>query len=78
MVVCAGVALLRLTDPERPRPFKTPFGFTFPIIGLLGCAFVMTGLPLTTWVVTIGWFLLGMVLYFGYGFWHSKMANAAA
>ena len=31
------------------------------------------GLPATTWVVTIAWFLLGMVLYFGYGYRHSKL-----
>lgn len=76
MVVCAGVALLRITDPDRKRPFKAPLGLTFPIIGFLGCLFVMTGLPLTTWIVTISWFILGICIYFGYGFWHSKLNTA--
>jgi APA family basic amino acid/polyamine antiporter len=33
----------------------------------------MSGLPLFTWVVTGGWFLLGMLIYFGYGIWNSKL-----
>lgn len=66
LVVCLGVMLLRFTDPDRERPFKTPLGLTFPILGIAGCLVVMSGLPATTWVVTIGWFLIGMAIYFGY------------
>ncbi len=87
LIVCIGVLLLRYTDPDRKRPFRAPLGITVPILGALGCLAVMFGiptfsnghlnviggLPSTTWVVTIGWFLLGMALYFGYGFWNSKM-----
>lgn len=73
MIVCMGVAILRYSDPDRKRPFKAPLGLTFPIIGTIGCVYVMTGLPLFTWVVTGGWFLLGMLIYFSYGFWNSKM-----
>jgi len=86
LVVCLGVGILRFTDPKRPRPFKAPLGLTMPILGIIGCLAVMLGvpdftgqsawiggLPITTWVVTIGWFLLGMVIYFGYGFWNSKL-----
>lgn len=73
MIVCIGVAILRFTDPDRKRPFKSPLGLTFPVLGTLGCLYVMTGLPLFTWVVTGVWFLIGMLIYFGYGFSHSKM-----
>ncbi|MBX2861662.1 MAG: amino acid permease [Vampirovibrio sp.] len=73
IVVCLGITILRFSDPDRERPFKVPFGLTFPLIGMLGCIYVMSGLPMVTWVVTIGWFLLGMALYFGYGFWNSKL-----
>jgi APA family basic amino acid/polyamine antiporter len=73
MIVCIGVAILRFTDPKRHRPFKAPLGLTFPVLGTLGCVYVMTGLPLFTWVVTAVWFLIGMAIYFGYGFWNSKM-----
>lgn len=73
IIVCLGVAILRVTDPERKRPFKVPLGLTFPILGAAGCLYIMKGLPLFTWIVTGGWFLIGMAIYFGYGFWHSKM-----
>lgn len=86
LVVCLGVAILRFTDPNRNRPFKAPLGLTFPLLGVIGCLAVMLGipdfsgktawiggLPPTTWFVTLAWFLLGMILYFGYGFWNSKM-----
>jgi basic amino acid/polyamine antiporter, APA family len=73
MIVCIGVAILRLSDPDRKRPFKAPLGLTFPILGTVGCVYVMSGLPFFTWVVTGGWFMLGMMLYFGYGFWNSKL-----
>lgn len=89
LVVCLGVAILRFTDPKRHRPFKTPFGITVPVLGVVGCLAVMFGipdftgktawiggLPSTTWVVTIGWFALGMLIYFGYGFWHSKLNDS--
>lgn len=75
LVVCLGVLLLRLTDPNRKRPFKAPFGLTVPILGILGCVFVMSKLPAETWAITIVWFILGILLYFGYGFKNSVLAR---
>ncbi len=75
MIVCIGVAILRFSDPNRHRPFRAPLGLTFPILGAMGCIWITTGLPLFTWVVTGAWFLLGMLLYFGYGFWNSKLSQ---
>jgi basic amino acid/polyamine antiporter, APA family len=77
VVVCAGVLMLRLKDPNRHRPFKAPLGLTFPIGGILGCLFVMRSLPPETWAITIVWFVLGLGLYFAYGFKNSHMAKAA-
>jgi basic amino acid/polyamine antiporter, APA family len=74
LVVCVGVAMLRYTDPLRPRPFKMPGGITLPIFGVLGCIFVMSGLPPETWAITLLWFLGGVILYFCYGFKHSNLA----
>lgn len=73
LVVCLGVGLLRFTDPNRHRPFRTPLGVTIPLLGIAGCLFVMVGLPLDTWVITLGWFALGIVLYFLYGYRHSNL-----
>jgi APA family basic amino acid/polyamine antiporter len=75
MVVCLGVAILRYTEPKRHRPFRCPGGLLIPVVGMLGCAYVMKGLPLFTWIVTAGWFLLGLAIYFGYGFTHSHLAH---
>jgi basic amino acid/polyamine antiporter, APA family len=75
MVVCLGVALLRFTDPDRHRPFRAPLGITFPILGMAGCAYIMSGLPMTTWIVTGVWFLIGIVLYFSYGYWNSNLSK---
>jgi basic amino acid/polyamine antiporter, APA family len=88
LVVCLGVMILRFTDPNRKRPFKTPFGVLIPALGIIGCLAVMFGipdftgktpwiggLPTTTWFVTIGWFALGMLIYFGYGISHSNLNN---
>ncbi|MDH4378889.1 MAG: amino acid permease [Vampirovibrionales bacterium] len=78
LVVCLGVMVLRFTDPDRKRPFKAPLGITFPILGIAGCVVVMSGLPVTTWVVTIGWFLLGMAIYFGYSLRQPAQHNIIA
>ncbi|MEM0950937.1 MAG: amino acid permease [Cyanobacteria bacterium P01_H01_bin.74] len=88
LVVCMGVAILRFTDPKRNRPFKVPFGITIPLLGILGCLAVMFGvpdfsgqtswiggLPATTWFVTVGWFALGLLIYFGYGYWNSALSG---
>jgi APA family basic amino acid/polyamine antiporter len=48
-IVCAGVLVLRYTDPERPRPFRTPLVPFVPIAGILACFYLMFGLPVDTW-----------------------------
>lgn len=77
VLVCAGVIVLRLKHPERPRPFQAPFGLLLPILGVLSCGALIAFLPFETHLRFIGWLLLGMVIYFGYGIRHSKLRNAA-
>jgi APA family basic amino acid/polyamine antiporter len=74
MVVCFGVGMLRFTDPQRHRPFKAPLGLTLPLLGVAGCLFVGQGLPPETWFISGLWFLLGLVIYFLYGYKHSMLA----
>ncbi|MCU0453028.1 MAG: amino acid permease [Bacteroidetes bacterium] len=73
VLVCAGVIILRRTDPDRPRVFKTPFVPWVPLAGIGMCLYLMLGLPWVTWVRFGGWLATGLVLYFAYGFWHSKL-----
>jgi len=73
VLVCLGVIILRKTDPDRPRVFRTPLVPVVPILGILMCLYLMLGLPLITWIRFGIWLLAGLVLYFSYGFWKSKL-----
>jgi APA family basic amino acid/polyamine antiporter len=66
-IVCAGVLILRRTEPDVPRPFRTPFAPWTPIIGTLICLYLMSGLPLPTWIRLFVWLAIGLSIYFGYG-----------
>jgi basic amino acid/polyamine antiporter, APA family len=72
-IVCAGVLVLRYTEPERPRPFRTPLVPAVPILGILACCYLMYGLPVDTWARLVIWMALGLVIYFLYGRRHSKL-----
>jgi APA family basic amino acid/polyamine antiporter len=72
-IVCAGVLVLRYTDPERPRPFRTPLVPFVPILGILACFYLMSGLPVDTWARLVVWMALGLAIYFLYGRRHSKV-----
>ncbi len=76
-IVCAGVLVLRYTDPEIPRPFRTPLVPWVPIAGILATVYLMLGLPVDTWARLIIWMLLGLAIYFLYGRSHSKVGRAA-
>jgi len=65
-LVCIGVLVLRKTDPDRPRPFKTPFMPFVPILGAVVCITMMVGLGKHNWERLLIWMALGMVIYFTY------------
>ena len=58
-----GVLLLRRADPERPRPFRTPFMPVLPIVSVLLSIWLMVTLSEATWIRFLGWMLLGFVVY---------------
>jgi APA family basic amino acid/polyamine antiporter len=72
-IVCAGVFVLRFTDPQIRRPFKTPAFWLVAPLGVFFCGLLMKGLPPDTWARLIVWMLLGFLVYFGYGRRHSKL-----
>ncbi|HVJ09832.1 MAG TPA: amino acid permease [Acidisarcina sp.] len=72
-IVCAGVWILRVRQPDLKRPFKTPFVPLVPICGMLSAFYLMVKLPLLTWAVLIIWLLIGLLIYFGYSVRHSKV-----
>jgi APA family basic amino acid/polyamine antiporter len=72
-IVCAGVLVLRYTDPDRPRPFRTPLVPFVPVAGILACFYLMSGLPVDTWARLVIWMAIGLAIYFLYGRRHSKV-----
>jgi len=66
-IVCTGVLILRKTEPNLPRPFRTPGAPWVPIVGTLICLYLMSGLPLATWIRLFVWLAIGLTIYFGYG-----------
>jgi APA family basic amino acid/polyamine antiporter len=72
-IVCIGVLVLRYTDPSRPRPFRVPFVWPVTILGAAACIYTMFGLPGTAWERFGIWLVIGLVLYFTYGFRNSTL-----
>jgi APA family basic amino acid/polyamine antiporter len=78
VLVSAGIIILRRTDPQRPRTFRTPLVPLVPLLGIAMCIYLMLGLPLITWIRFAGWLVVGLLLYFSYGFRHSKLKSTPA
>jgi basic amino acid/polyamine antiporter, APA family len=74
-IVCIGVLVLRYKEPERPRPFRVPFVLPVTIIGAGLCVYTMAGLPPTAWERFGWWMLIGLVLYFAYGYRNSTLRS---
>jgi APA family basic amino acid/polyamine antiporter len=77
-VVSIGVVVLRVTQPELERPFRTPAVFVVGPLGAISAVFLMAGLPADTWIRLIVWMVIGMVIYLGYGMRHSKLRQKRA
>jgi APA family basic amino acid/polyamine antiporter len=76
ILVSIGVLVLRHKEPDRPRPFRVPMVWPVCLLSAAGCLYIMTGLPHQAWVRFCVWLAVGLVLYFFYGFWHSKLRAA--
>ncbi|WP_443945918.1 amino acid permease [Pedobacter sp. AW1-32] len=72
-LVALGVIILRYKKPELARPFKVPGVPFVPILGIGVCVFLMTGLPLESWIRLFIWMAIGIAFYFAYGRRHSKL-----
>jgi APA family basic amino acid/polyamine antiporter len=72
-LVCAGVLVLRVKEPDRPRAFKVPFVWLIAPLGVVACVFVMIGLPRQAWERFAIWLVIGAVIYLAYGYRHSRL-----
>jgi APA family basic amino acid/polyamine antiporter len=66
VLVSIGIIILRKTQPDAPRPFRTPGVPYVPVIGALICLAQMVGLPVATWERLLIWLAIGLVVYFFY------------
>jgi len=73
ILVSVGVLVLRYKEPERPRPFRVPLVWPVTMLSAAGCLFIMKGLPDQAWKRFGGWLVIGLLLYFLYGFKHSVL-----
>jgi len=78
ILVALGIIVLRRTDPDRPRPFRTPFVPVLPLISVAFCVYLMLSLPLLTKLRFLAWLLIGAVIYFSYGIRHSRVRALSA
>jgi amino acid transporter len=78
IIVCGAVLLLRIRRPEATRPFRCPGIWFVAPFGILVNATMMMFLPLETWARLVIWLIIGLVIYFGYGYWRSSLGNMLA
>ena len=81
VLVCAGIWIMRVNDPNAVRPFKTPLIFRLggvlipltPILGIVICMFMIISLDHITQLSAFIWMLFGLFIYFGYSRKRSKL-----
>jgi APA family basic amino acid/polyamine antiporter len=76
VMVCIAVMVLRRTNPGQARPFRTPLVPFVPILGILFNGYMMYKLGWINWARLIIWLAIGLVVYFAYGRYHSRVRNA--
>jgi len=73
ILVSVGVLVLRYKEPDRPRPFRVPFVWPVCLLSAGACLFIMVGLPAAAWERFGWWLVIGLLLYFTYGYKHSRL-----
>ncbi|MDT3402498.1 amino acid permease [Mucilaginibacter terrae] len=75
VLVCLGIFILRKTDPDIKRPFKTPLYYIVCPLGAIVCLFMIASEGWENWARLFGWLAIGFIIYFGYSVKHSKVRN---
>jgi basic amino acid/polyamine antiporter, APA family len=76
-IVNIAVIWLRRSKPDMERGFRVPLAPVVPLIGAALCVYLMTKLPLETWLRFIAWLALGLLIYAVYGYRHSQLRRGA-
>ncbi len=77
-LVSIGVLVLRVVEPDRPRPFKVPFVWPVGILSAAACVFIMAGVPWQAWQRFVIWLFIGILIYAFYGYRHSHLRALTA
>ena len=75
ILVCLGVVILRRTQPDAKRDYRTPLVPLVPILGILTCGAMMASLDGETWLRLLVWLAIGMAIYFGFSRRHSRVGR---
>ncbi len=78
VIVSVSVMVLRYTNPDQPRPFRTPWVPLIPILGVISNGYMMAKLGVWNWIRLIAWLAIGLVVYFTYSVKHSRVQAIAA
>lgn len=78
VMVCIAVIVLRRTNPQQHRPFRTPFVPWVPILGIIFNGYMMYKLGWINWMRLIVWLIIGLVIYFAYSRKHSRISRGAS
>ncbi len=73
VAVSLSMIILRRRLPNAERAFKTPFHLVVGLIAIAGCIFIFSSLPVQSQIFTLIWMVIGLVFYFSYGRWNSRL-----
>src|SRR5258708_2303054 len=78
VIVSVSILVLRYTNPDQPRPFRTPWVPLVPILGVVANGYMMLRLGMWNWIRLVAWLAIGLIVYFTYSVKHSKVQALAA
>jgi APA family basic amino acid/polyamine antiporter len=77
VIVSVSIMVLRYTNPDQPRPFRTPWVPLVPILGVVSNGYMMAKLGMWNWIRLIVWLGIGLIVYFAYSVKHSRVQSLA-
>ena len=73
ILVCAGIWIMRVRNPELERGFRVPAAPLVATLGIITCGAMIYGLGWTNWMRLLVWLVIGLIFYFSYGKHHSRI-----
>lgn len=72
-MVCVAVWILRKKEPNLPRNFRVPALPVIATLGILINVYLIWNLSHDAKLLSTGWLVLGVIIYFAYSLHHSKL-----